>query len=231
MMRMRMFDTTRRPGSRGAGRPAIAATAFAAIALALLAAACSSSTTMVRSWTPADFHPGSVKKVFVVGVAKERGLRQIYEDAFVAEIRKRGAQAGVSYDLLTDLDKVDKSATAARLLEDGFTHVLITRVVNVQDHETYVPPSTMSVGFGYGGYPGWYGGWYPYMSMSYGYVTSPGYVTTQRVVSLETNVYALLSEAMVYSGMTETWISDTPSGHLQEVIATVSWDLRSKKVF
>lgn len=204
--------------------------ALAAVALSLLAASCSSSTKMVRSWTPDDFHPGSVKKVFVVGIAKDRSLRQIYEDAFVAEIKKRGAQAGVSYDSLPDLDQVDKSATAARLINEGYTHVLVTRVVNMQQHETYVPPTTVSFGVGYGGYPGYYGGWYPYMSASYGYVTSPGYVTTQTVVSLETNVYALTSEAMVYSGMSETWLSDTPSGHVPEVIATVSYNLRAKGV-
>ena len=182
------------------------------VALGLLVAACSASTKMVQSWTTPDFQPGTVKKVFVVGIAQDKSLRRLYEDTFVAEVKKRGADAGPAYALLPDLGTVNKEVVGALLLKDGYTHVLVTRVVSVQDQETYYPPTTVSVGVGYGGYPGWYGGWGPYVSMSYGFVTTPGYTTVERVVGLETNVYDLASEKMVYSGMTQTWMSKSPAG-------------------
>src|SRR5262245_14737762 len=202
--------------------------AGAAVVLGILVAACSASTKMIRSSTTPDFQPGSVKKIFIVGVAQDKGLRQLYDDSFVGEVKKRGADAGAAYHILPNLGEVNKDVVAALLLKDGYTHVLVTRVVSIQNRETYYAPTTVSVGFG--GYPGWYGGWYPYMSMSYGYVTSPGYTTVQQVVCLETNVYDLASQKMIYSGMTETWMEDSPSIHIQDVISTVSWDLRSKGV-
>lgn len=49
------------------------------------------------------------------------------------------------------------------------------------------------------------------MSTSYAYVASPGYTTVNRALSLETNVYDVRSEKMTYSGMSQTWTSDSRS--------------------
>src|SRR5262245_13208427 len=154
---------------------------LALLGLALGVAGCASSTKMIRSGTTPDFREGTVKKIFVVGVAQNDMLRRVYEDSFVHELEQSKLQAEVSYKRIPDPEpkNIDKDAIAAGLAKDGFTHVLVTRVVNVEDRESYVPPTTMAVGFG--GYPGYYGGWYPYMSMSYSYVTSPGYVVVDRV--------------------------------------------------
>lgn len=205
-------------------------TSGAALLLAGLFAGCATSTKVVQSWTTPDFKAGSVKKMFVVGVSQDQALRRIYEETFAAEIRKRHFEAGPSYARLPDLGNVDKEAVAASLREDGFTHVLVTRVVNIEDKATYHPPSMVVVGGGYGGYPGYYGGWYPYMSMTYGYATSPGYTTVNRLVGLETNVYDLGSGTLIYSCLTESWIGESPSSHIKKVIDTVAWDLRSKGV-
>jgi hypothetical protein len=206
--------------------------ALGGLVLAMGAMACASSTKMLHSSTTPDFRPGTVKKVFVVGVAQYDSLRRLYEDSFVIDLKRDKYEGEASYKRIPDPDpkKIDKDAVAAALVKDGFTHVLVTRVVNVEDRDTYVPPSTMSVGVGYGGYPGYYGGWYPYMSMSYGYVTSPGYVTVDRVVSLETNLYDLGTQKMVWTGMTETWLESTPEKNIPKVIYAVLWDLRAKKV-
>lgn len=202
------------------------------LVLTIGALGCASSTKMLHSSTTPDFRPGSVKKIFVVGVAQTDSLRRLYEDTFVADLKQSKYDGEASYTRIPDPDpkKVDKDAVAGSLVKDGFTHVLVTRIVSVEDRETYVPPTTMAVGVGYGGYPGYYGGWYPYMSMSYGYVTSPGYTTVNRVVGLETNLYDLASQKLVWSGMTQTWVDNEPEQHVREVIYAVLWDLRAKKV-
>jgi hypothetical protein len=198
------------------------------IVLAVSFAGCSSNAKMVHSQTTPEFKPGTVRKVYIVGVAEDKGLRRKYEDAFVADLKKRDLDAGVSYEMVPDLSKVDKEAVAASLRKEGYSHVLVTRIVRIEDKETYVPPSTMSVGVG--GYPGYYGGWYPYMSMSYGYVTSPGYTTIQRQVGLETNIYDLGNEKMIYTGMTDVFAGEETGSRVVEFIETVVWDLRSKGV-
>jgi len=205
-------------------------TAGAAALLVAFLAGCGGSTKLVRSWTTPDFKAGTVKKVFVLGVAQDQGLRREYEDNFVATLAKRGFGAGAGYSVFPDLEQIHKDRAGAAIRMDGYSHVLVTRVVNIEERETYVSPSTVSVGVGYGGYPGWYGGWYPYMSTGYGYVTSPGYVTVSKVVTLETNLYDVQSEKLVWSGMTETWVDGSSDKQIGKVIETVVWDLRAKGV-
>src|SRR6058998_1679261 len=124
------------------------------------------------------------------GVRGRRGAERAAAPDLRGLVRRRPqkdkVEAEPGYKRIPDPDpkKIDKDAVAAGLRKDGFTHVLVTRLVSVEDRETYHPPSTMTVGVGFGGYPGYYGGWYPYMSMSYGYVTSPGYTTVNTVVGL-----------------------------------------------
>src|SRR5580765_5161660 len=128
------------------------------LVLALVAPGCASSTKMLSSSTTPDFRPGTVKKVFVVGVAQNDSLRKLFEDTFVNDLKRDKYDGEASYTRIPDPDpkKIDKDAVAAALIKDGFTHVLVTRLVSVEDRETYVPPSTMAVGVGYGGYGGYY---------------------------------------------------------------------------
>jgi hypothetical protein len=193
---------------------------------------CASSTKMLSSSTTPDFRPGTVKKVFVVGVAQNDSLRRLFEETFVNDLKRDKYDGEVSYMRFPDPEpkKIDKDAVSAALVKDGFTHVLVTRLVSVEDRETYVPPTTMAVGVGYGGYGGYYGGWYPYMSMSYGYVTSPGYTTVDRVVCLETNLYDLGTQKLVWTGQTQTWVDKSAEESVRKVIYAVLWDLRAKKV-
>jgi len=205
--------------------------ALGGLVLTLGVLGCASSTKMLSSTTTPDFRPKTVKKVFVVGVAQNDGLRRLYEDSFVTSLQRDKYDGDVSYRRIPDPEpkKIDKDALSAALVKDGFTHVLVTRLVSVEDRETYVPPTTMAVGVGYGGYGGYYGGWYPYMSMSYGYVTSPGYTTVDRVVCLETNLYDLATQKLIWTGQTQSWVDTKTEETIRQVIYAVISDLRAKK--
>jgi hypothetical protein len=63
-----------------------------------------------------------------------------------------------------------------------------------------------------------------------GYVTSPGYTTVNTVVGLETNIYDLETQKLVWTGLTQSWIDTSAEKEIPKVIYAVLWDLRSKKV-
>ena len=69
----------------------------AILGTALLAAGCVASTKFVSSWREPSFQEGSVKKVFVVGVARNAGLRRVFEDTFVKSLTGASVQALASY--------------------------------------------------------------------------------------------------------------------------------------
>ena len=201
----------------------------AAVAALALGACAGSSTTLVRSSVDPGFVQGSVKQVFVVGVAQNAIVRHSYEDTFVASLASIKVDAHPSYDLIPDPRQVDKDAVAVELKRRGVTHVLVTRVVQRRDVEQYHPPSYVSVGFG--GYPGYYGGWGSYMSVGYTTVASPGYTSVQTVLSVESNLYELATEKLVWTGLSEAYPAGDPEATIKPYVKQLLWDMRAKRVF
>src|SRR5262249_43047538 len=163
----------------------------------------SQSMKLVRSSVDPAFVPGSVKSVFAVGVSDSPIMRKEYEKTVVEALQSKTLKVTPGFDLIPDIKTVDKDAVAAELKKMGGTHVLVTRVVERREVEQYHPPSYVSVGVGYGGYPGYYGGWGSYMSVGYSTMASPGYTTTHTIVSVESNLYDLATEKMVWTGLSE----------------------------
>lgn len=204
---------------------------LAAILALALSAGCSSSMKLVRSWSDPALVEGSVKSVFVVGVAESMMMRKVYEDTFILALESKTIKVTPGYELIKDISQVDREAVAAELKKRGVTHVLVTRVVERREVEQYHPPSYVSVGVGgYGGYPGYYGGWYPYMSVGYTTMASPGYTTVHSVVSVESNLYDLSTEKMVWTGLSEAYPNDNPTDSFRPYINQLIYDMKAKKV-
>jgi hypothetical protein len=185
---------------------------------------------MTNSWTAPAFQPGSIKKIIVIGVAKNEGIRRAYEDRFVGQLKEIGHDATVSYLWAPDGAKPDSAALYMKIMESGVSHVLATRLLDQKTVETYVPPTYMSMGYGYGGYPGYYGGWGSYWGMGGTYAVDPGYVDQDLVVILETNLYGVEKGELLWSGMTETYMASDVRDNVDSVVSVTISELRSKKI-
>lgn len=201
-------------------------------ATAMLAASCSAKTQMVSTWSAPGATKDAVKKVLVLGIAKDASIRRTYEDSFAAKLKGLGYEAIPGYTWAPDASALDRDAIAARIKKEGVTHVLVTRLVGTKKVETVIPTTVTTVGYApYG--PGYYGGWGSYWSVGYGTVVSPGYTTINDVVTLETNFYDASKEkdALVYSGQSETWLDQSgASSIITDVIGKVVDSMRSKQV-
>jgi hypothetical protein len=78
----------------------------------------------------------------------------------------------------------------------------------------------------------YYGGWYGYYNMGYTYMSSPGYTTTDQVYKIESNLYDVTGDKLVWSGLTETTLtSDTaPSSEILAFIDVLTYDMEKHKV-
>jgi len=206
------------------------ALALTALLFPLAAGACSQSMKLVRSSVDPSFVPGSVKSVFVVGVSDSPLIRKEYEKTFVDALQSSKLKVTPGSELIPDIKTVDKDAVAAELKKMGVTHVLVTRVVERRQVEQYHPPTYTTVGVGYGGYPGYYGGWGSYMSVGYSTMSSPGYTTQHTVVSVESNLYDLATEKMVWTGLSEGYPDDNPTDSFRPYINELIYDMKAKKV-
>ena len=172
---------------------------FAFIAISFLVSC--TSTEIVSSWKdPATtISANQIDKILFIALVKNETYRRVVEDKLVALSKGKGV---ASYTFVTgsNLSKTDKEAITQRLKADGVDLIVIMRLVDVKDETRYVPGSTMS---GYGGMPGYGGYWGGYGYAAPIYYT-PGYYTTDKKYLVETNVYSVDQDKLVWSGTTSS---------------------------
>jgi len=172
---------------------------YALAAVALLATACA-GTKWVDTWTePAAAGRPPMKKVLVIGMSADMANRRAFESAMTAALQSFKVEATPSAQVLPE-GKVSEDELRAKVKEQGYDGVLITRLVSVDEQTDYVPPSSGVVvgGYGWGGYYAGYGGWY-------GAVYSPGYLVNTTVVRLQTRVWGTEGEGKpLWTGVSES---------------------------
>jgi hypothetical protein len=194
---------------------------------AILTTSCG-STSMLTSWSDPNYTGGKLQHVLVIGVGKDQVIRRLFEDMFAERLSNRRTQATGSYILLSDPSEISKETVGPLVTEHGFTHVLVTRLVDRKTITDYAPAT---VGATYVPvYPQYYSGWYSYYSTSYTTVVSPGYTYETELVNLETNIYDVASEKLIWSGLTETETGGRIEGKLREFIDVVMSEMGRAKL-
>ncbi len=169
---------------------------IAVVALSTFACA---TTTFQSTWRSLDARPLKLSGQKVVGVfvSKNQTLRHRAEDAMAREISARGAQGVPAYTILTDEEVKDRDAAKAKLEQLGFSGAVVMRIVGTQTQYTYESAywnRPYYLRFWGGGYWGW--GW--------GTVWEPGYLVADKIVSVETLVYSLEQDQLVWAGVSKT---------------------------
>jgi len=187
----------------------------------LLLAGCS-STKLVNRWHDTSFSGPPLQKLLVIGMFENEVERRYFEDEFVKQLEAGGHPAVISYDRVTDLKAHDDKAKLKAVVEAvGADSVLIAQLVAVDKEERYVPPSvdyvpSMGMGFGY----------YGYYHSYYQPVYRPGYKTLDTIVRIETRVFAVSTEAMVWAGNTESFNPSSAANVIRELTDAVVGDMR-----
>ena len=169
---------------------------------------CGPSTKIEKTWTDPSFTSGSAtfSKVLVMGLLKDESTRRIAEDKMVAAFKN--VKAVQSYSYLQSTDTV-RSQVDERLQKDGFDGVVVMRLADVDKTTSYVP-GTM------------YGGWYGYR------YASPGYYQEDRTFYVETNLYSLKSNKLLWSGTTSSLNPSKLDKTLNDVIAALKAQMQSQ---
>lgn len=175
----------------------------------LLASGCA-STKLVSKWRDPGTTQLKFQKILAVVMTKEDLTRRSGEDSLVRIVGPDRATA--SYTLFPSGKSPEQEAAKALLLEKGFDGAVILRPVDSRTEVQYVPGTVSYVptygsiwGRGYWGY-----GW--------GAVYEPGYTTQQTIVRVETVLFDLKQDKLVWASQTDT---TNPAG-LQEMIAGIA---------
>ncbi|HEY1904466.1 MAG TPA: hypothetical protein VGG91_00410 [Myxococcaceae bacterium] len=199
----------------------------ACIVLPMLAlAGCSAPTKLVNSWKAADAAPMTVKPgdlVIAMVMSKEETTRRTGEDLLGEELRQRGLRPIPSFTLIPTDQVDDREKAAAAIQDSGAVALISMRPIAVNKQQTYVPPSYMG--------PGPYaGGWGPYYGYGWGaaYSYSPGYVVTDTIVRVETLVFDLKQNKLVWAGQSETTNPENLGQFMRDLVKAVGADMRRK---
>jgi len=189
----------------------------ALLSLSLLAS-CASTSSLTAVWKDQAYQ-GPVKRVVVLGVAKQQAIRNFFEDEFVKQLKARGVDAAASYAIIPFAQMSDRNLVAAKIKAVGADAILATRLIDRKNVETYVPGSMST-------YPSYYNSWGGY----YGYVYSPGYVVQDEYVFLETNLYLTSTEKLAWSARSETWVVKSDQDLMKSFIELIVDKLSSDKL-
>jgi len=156
------------------------------------AGACApNSTQMVATWRDPTVPTVYFNKTLAVFMSKEPGMRRMVEDKLAARI-----PGGVpSYRVIPDNQLANLDSVRGHVLKEGYDGAVIMKLVGVTTEVNYVPGTS------------WYTGprdFYGYWGNSWGYAYDPGYYTTDQLYSVETALYDIKNDKMIWMGRSQT---------------------------
>jgi hypothetical protein len=210
---------------------------FTALCVFLIAlSACSKTTTNIsQSYRNPGYEETVFKKVLVIGVAQDQESRHAFENAFASAIGNEGGTAQASWNVLPDSTQLSEDQLHAAIDSGGFDGVLVTRLLSVDKSKEYTPPkkynnpktryypAAPAWGHGYGGFYGFYG-------TTYAEVHEPGYFDTSTTLRLETNLYSVATNELVWTGQSETVDPESIPDARESMTSAVAKKLKEERL-
>lgn len=165
------------------------------LAVALLAGC--QTTSIQSAWFDTSYRGGPFKKIVVVASDGTTADSRVFEDIFVTKLNAAGVVAVPGYTTVPPSARRAEGPFAAAVAATGADGVILVRLLRVDTKtqvSTMMMPGPMMGPWGgfYG--PGFYGG---------GFYAVPE-VSQYEVASVETNVYAVATHALIWAATTQT---------------------------
>lgn len=134
-------------------------------------------------------------KIAALVIDTDDSLRVAGEEALVRELDARGMQGIASYRMMPKELAKDPAQAKVWYEKAGVQGVVAFRVVNDDRRKTVVPSMWTTE---------YYQSFWGYYGYSWGAVYTPGYVRNERIISLETLIFSVPKNALVWAGLSVT---------------------------
>jgi len=171
--------------------------------LALSMSGCGPTQKIIGSWAdPEATSMGPYKKAFVIVLSQNKDANYYIESQMSNTLRSKGFQVVQCTELFPPNFSLSQDFTreqlAEALKESGCDAVLTLALLDAKIVESY-HPGTVYYPMNYG----YYGSYYGYYNYYYPQVYSPGYYSVDKTYYLETNLYDLASDKLLWSVQSE----------------------------
>jgi hypothetical protein len=175
------------------------------------------TTQFTSTWRDPTAPPIAMngQKVVALVITSNEATRRAGEDALARELSARGVQGIPGYQINADAKPVRDSEVLRKKLGDaGIAGAVIMRVVDRRVEVNYLPGGPV------------YSSMYGYWDYGWGLMASPGYLTTDTVVSVETLVYNLQQDKLLWGGMSQTIDPRNLDSFVKEVVKAGADEMR-----
>ena len=156
-------------------------------------------TSLKQTWKSNEYHDGPVGKIAAVTIDERGEVRQVFENRFVSQLDKHGANAFPANDVVSLAEiQADRTAAAARLRAAGADSVLVTRLVDSSYSYGVARAGTGGPG------PASSDSWSDYYHAD----MAPTYGTLRRNTRIDTSLFDLKTGKRIWSGLTETMTTE-----------------------
>ncbi len=163
---------------------------------------CINSTEITSSWREPSKHISitSLNKVLVVAMFKSKISSRLAEDQMVTYLGGKGV---VSYNYLdSNFNKKNVESIRYKIKGDGFDGAITMRLIDAEKEKVY-NPSNFDL------YPPYYLNFSGYYYRNFPYYSNEGYYSTSKVFTVETSVFSIKEDKIIWVGITKT---TDPSG-------------------
>jgi hypothetical protein len=174
------------------------------------------STQLVNQWSNAAYTSASFKKVMVIAVTKQSGIRRTFEDDFTAQLKAAGVNATPSYLYIAQNGPVGEAVLKQALKESAADAVIITRLVRVQQTTEIAPAPAMPV------HPLYTAAWNDYYE--------PPMVYHSEIYTCETSLYDTTKNQVVWKGTAQTEARGDISQEINDYASMMITALKDKKL-
>jgi hypothetical protein len=182
---------------------------------------CGGGTTFQTTWKAPYAGPLGFKgqKVVAMVVVPDVATRRGAEEELARELTRRGVEGLPASAVIPENEIKDKDKVKSRLEKAEVAGVVVMQVTGKEQELTASGPT-------YGGpmYGGFYGGWYGWGWGMPAY--SPGYIRTDTLVYVETLVYSLKQDKLVWAGKSKSTNPDRVDALIKDIVSGVVADMQ-----
>jgi hypothetical protein len=177
-------------------------------------------TELTQNKVDDAFKGKSVSDILVIAITGNEHNRRTFEKKFVARLKSVGVDAIASEEAIpmpADLE-LKKETILDAVHQYNNDAVIITHVIGKEEKDSYTRADIDRNRF------------FGFYRSRYRSAHSQGYASTSTTVRLETNLYDVKTEKLMWSGKSKTWSKDSKDQIINDVIKTVINDLQKNKL-
>jgi len=182
--------------------------------LILIIFSCSPSSQFTNLYVDDAYKGMQIKKVLVVGMAKEEWKRKVYENEFRSQLIKHNVEVLTAWQELPKGETISKETFYKYFSDKNIDAVFVVMAAGSKTETTLSKGGSANV----------YVGFYGFYVSSASYYYSPVTTSEESVVYMQTNIYETTDGTLIWSIKSQSFEPQNTG----DVIKTVSYNVVSK---